>query len=183
MTQKPSEPADQQLSDDNDDVPEHIQRLYDTPQEQWGVEQWREMSLYLLGELQEANSFIRSLNSDNASSLAMPAQLLAGFKKGARHAKVLSMLDHGMADGTIKVSVKRLRRRPGPAKKFDIDTCYVIVEYSRRFGMHAARRIAEIQLASDAHGGRINQDKLRQRIKTWRNRISAAKKKVREEAR
>ena len=148
MTHKPSERADQQPGDDKDDVPEHIQRLFDMPQEQWSVEQWRDLSLYLLGELQSALSSGHRANASHESTLGFAKQLLADNKKGAVHAKRLRVLENGIADGTIKVAVKPPRKPPGRPKSMTVDKAVLYLVAASRFGgkASAATRIAGLKL-------------------------------------
>lgn len=180
MTQKPGEHADQQPGDDKADVPEHIRRLYDTPQKQWSVEQWRDLSLYLLDELQRALASVHRANASHESTLGVATQLLADNRKGALHAKLLRVLKNGVADGTIKVAVKPPRKPPGRPKSMTLEKAVLYLVAASRFGgkASAATRIAGLKLQAKGLSRARDRTEFEKKKVTAANNMSIAVKLV-----
>lgn len=176
MTNRPSERADRHPGDDKDDVPEHIQRLYDTPQDQWSAEQWRDLSLYLLEELQRALASAHRANASHESTLGVATQLLADNKKGVLHAKLLRLLEKGVADGTIKVAVKPPRKPPGRPKSMTLEKAVLYLVAASRFGGKgsAATRIAGLKLKGNGLSRGRDRTEFEKKKATAANNMSIA---------
>ena len=105
----------------NDDIPSHIKALYQRPQDEWGTDEWRTMSLYLLGELQAANRRVREADESLAKARRGAAILgtlfekvvfrdAASPKKSRGRPKGLKKTVKGLA--AIRMPAPRMRGRP-----------------------------------------------------------------------
>ena len=153
------------------DPPEQIKRLYDKPQEQWGVDDWRTFAYYLVNELQSANA--RSLKLAGVID-----ELIPRVKRGALHTKFLGFMERAMNAGTLNCIVRSPSKKPGAKKKMTLERAYIYREIAKRFGSNAegARRIGAAKLRGETR----NAFKLRQHVKTAANNMAIASKMVQE---
>lgn len=157
----------------SDQVPPHIKALYDRPQEEWGVEEWRILALYLSDELQRANARVEKAYdvADSANATARHAIDLAEERS--------TWLD--VANWMLARS-RKPKKPPGRPKK-DRSAESVVHEHRELINLaaklgptKAAGVLAEKQLG--ARGERLphNKTKYRRYAKTWANKISAARR-------
>ena len=172
MTDASAVDADQQLGGG---VPDRIKRLYDTSQERWGVEQWRNVALDLLEKVERAHTQVQIISDELASTMAIAHELFAMCKRGTLHTAFLRKLNNEVRDGRVKWIIKPPRKPPGRPKRMTLDLAvsYLALATSRGSKALAARHLAAGQLVAR------NDVKIKQRTATEANKMALAAKLVR----
>jgi hypothetical protein len=158
-----------------------IERLYDAPQSEWGVDEWRGLATYLMGQVGRLTELVNSATNTAAGALQTARHLRPGWL-------IARWLDQQVQLGRIDPVAKDRRKRAGRKKKRSAEEersrNLLLAALAARLGpTGAARRVARLKLeeqgtSPDSVAGTT---KLGQYQRTLANQISKARKALRQE--
>lgn len=168
---------------DSREVPEHVGKLYEKPQTEWGVDEWQTLALHLLAELQQANNTANQAIDVAAKANNVAAQAVASAKNLRAKVRLLTKLLHSIErsldEGQLvpaKPRGKPGRPRRDPTEK--VKSRDELVALAREHGWAKAAEIKARQQL-DSEGLRLpnHQKTFKTYITSWGKRISEARSK------
>ena len=161
--------------DSEDEPPAHTRCLYDKPQDDWGVSEWRELALYLAAEVQRTTAAFASSVQSHTATVGVLGEAVAEARKNRSARECLVLIERSLSDKTLKFTVTSPKRKPGRKKKLTPKVAAALVVVAGRHGkLEAARLFAEWQLKREGHDPHSRQLVLARYTKTWSNKVSPA---------
>lgn len=179
--------------EDTDDVPMHIALLYDKPQDEWGLEEWKTLALYLFDMLQDSHQdfeqvfeMLQHSRRRETQTVQTAEDLKSQVRRLTPYVKLGRLIDRALESGTLILRERQLRKQPGAPKKYtdaqlDAHRAASLVWAARYGPTEAAKMMASWQLKKEALSPALNHLKLKRYTKTWANKISEFRASARKE--
>lgn len=166
---------------DDDAEGESIDRLFDTPQDQWTIEQWRTLAVYLHGRHEAVVASLHKANAAHEQSLDL---LTSTIGKLAAHTKALQFFEQQLRVGRMSIKAKEPRKQRGRPKKLserqeEQRRIAFVVLAARQGPAKAARSMARVKVRQEG----LDPDSSRSNIVTKLNRYTTSLTKRVSEAR
>lgn len=175
--------ADAPVQDDGEWT--RIERLYDTPQEQWTLEEWRMLAVYLQAQHERVVAELGKVVTAHERTLDLLANVIATSKKTAAHTQALTLIDREIRAGRMVITTRATPKKPGRHKKLsakqeEARSAALVALAARHTPTQAAAMMARFQLKREG----LDPDskrahivaKLRRYAKSWANKVAPARR-------
>lgn len=165
--------------DFGDEEWESVDRLFDTPQDQWSIEQWRMLAEYLQGRYVGVVAELQRAVNAHEDALGLLARIV---RRRSVHSKALQFFEQELRAGRLSIKFKEPRKRAGrkpnlSKPELQEAKTYLDLLEARASGMTrfmAAQRVAKKQLEDECVRGRQLVGQLPGRTKTVNNKFPKA---------
>ena len=164
-----------------------IEHLYDIPQDQWGVEQWRELALYqhkelsrTTAELTRATAGWAEASSGWSSCMEQLRTAHEEVRRLSTHSRFLRLVEREITAGRVKIEARPPRKKAGRPRKLTgaeqrkLDQA-LVARASQEGTRKAAVHFAAQQMRDEGLDPSRHTIKLRRYTKTWENEVAKAK--------